>query len=47
MPESMTPEQLKEYVHSMPDDEIISVTVVFGEGRDEGGDRKNAGKEQA
>lgn len=27
MPEYMTAEQLKEYVQSMPDDEILQVTV--------------------
>ena len=39
MPESMTTEQLKEYVQNMPDDEIVRVTIVFEEGS-ERDDRK-------
>ena len=42
MPEVMTTEQLKEYVQNMPDDEIVSVTIVF----DKDGERDDR-KEQA
>ena len=42
MPEYMTPEQLKEYVQSMPDDEILQVTVEAGEDSYERDNRKQA-----
>lgn len=42
MPEYMTPEQLKEYVQSMPDDEILQVTVEAGENSYERDNRKQA-----
>ena len=42
MPEYMTLEQLKEYVQSMPDDEILQVTVEAGEDSYERDNRKQA-----
>ena len=42
MPEYMTPEQLKEYVQSMPDDEILQVTVEAGEDSYERDNREQA-----
>ncbi len=42
MPEYMTAEQLKEYVQSMPDDEILQVTVEAEEDSYEGDSREQA-----
>ena len=42
MPEYMTLEQLKEYVQSMPDDEILQVTVEAGEDSYERDNREQA-----
>ena len=42
MPEYMTLEQLKEYIQSMPDDEILQVTVEAGEDSYERDNRKQA-----
>jgi hypothetical protein len=42
MPEYMTLEQLKEYVRSRPDDEILQVTVEAGEDSYEWDSRKQA-----
>ena len=41
MKETMTLEQLKEYIRDMPEDEILQIT--FGEDEDDGGDHDISG----
>lgn len=36
----MTPEELQDYIHSMPDDEILKVTIEFKEDSRERDDRE-------
>lgn len=39
----MTPEELRDYIRFMPDDEILSITIEYREVTEEGG-REETGK---
>ena len=36
----MTPQELRDYIRSMPDDEILKITIEFKEDSDERDDRE-------
>ncbi len=37
----MTPEELRDYIRFMPDDEVLSITIEYREVKEEGGGEEN------